>query len=403
MVGGGIAGCASAAALVRRGWDVTLVERHDQLAAEASGNPQGILYPKLSVEDSTLSLFAREALCHALGLYRSLWAQPGHGDPCGVLVVPEAPGDSTRMATIAARFRNAPELVRGLSGDELTAVAGVPLAAPEGLYFPNLGWVVPPRICATLARGVTRIQGEVADLAFDPQRQSWQLTDGSGSTIASAPVVILACAHGLTRFPQTCHLPLRQIRGQITAFAANERSRGLKTVICGAGYLAPANDGLHTLGATYDLDDPDTRLRPGDHRRNLATLAATDPALSDLFTDPHPGGRAALRCTTPDYLPVAGPAPRVAELVEAYAQLGRDARLDIPVAGPCWPGLWVTGGHGSRGLTYAPLAAELIASQICGEPPALPRALAMALHPARFLIRDLKRNRLPGTVAGECP
>ncbi|HLS98177.1 MAG TPA: hypothetical protein VK018_05590, partial [Porticoccaceae bacterium] len=61
------------------------------------------------------------------------------------------------------------------------------------------------------------------------------------------------------------------------------------------------------------------------------------------------------------------------------------------------------GGHGSRGLTYAPLAAELIASGICGEPAPLPRGLAIALHPARFLIRDLKRNRLADRDAGKEP
>src|SRR5690606_39672640 len=98
--------------------------------------------------------------------------------------------------------------------------------------------------------------------------------------------------------------------GQISTFPANDRSRMVRTVICGAGYLAAANDGQHTLGATYDLDDADTGVRPDDHRRNLATLAATDGALADLFPEPAKGGRAALRCTTPDYLPVAGPAPR---------------------------------------------------------------------------------------------
>lgn len=403
VVGGGIAGCASANALLRRGWQVTLVERHGHLGAEASGNPQGILYPRLSVEDSTLARFARAALCHALGVYPPLWSLPGQGAPCGVLVLPESDRDRAHMAAIAERYRFAPELVRQVAGEALDTVAGIPLAAPEGLYFPRLGWVVPPTLCAALAAGATRVQAEVERLDFDTHTRRWQLVDANGTAIASAPVVILACAQGLGRFAQTRHLPLRGIRGQISAVAVNDRSRMLKTVICGAGYLAPANDGLHTLGATYDLDDPDTGVRPDDHRRNLATLAATDGALADLFGEPAQGGRAALRCTTPDYLPVAGPAPRAAELVATYAELGRDARRDIPVAGPCWPGLWINGGHGSRGLTYAPLAAELIASGICGEPAPLPRGLAIALHPARFLIRDLKRNRLADRDAGKEP
>src|SRR5690606_10697319 len=178
------------------------------------------------------------------------------------------------------------ELVRRVTGDELTALAGIPLAAREGLYFPHLGWVVPPALCTALAQGVTRIQAEVERLDFDTQTRRWQLVDANGTAIASAPVVILACAQGLGRFAQTRHLPLRGIRGQISAVAVNDRSRMLKTVICGAGYLAPANDGLHTLGATYDLDDPDTGVRPGDHRRNLAPLATSRPAPPPLGPSP---------------------------------------------------------------------------------------------------------------------
>src|SRR5690606_21066407 len=164
VVGGGIAGCASAHALLRRGWQVTLVERHDHLGAEASGNPQGILYPRLSVEDSPLALFARTALCHALGVYPPLWSLPGQGAPCGVLVLPESDRDQAQMVAIAGRHQAAPELVRRVTGDELIALAGIPLAAREGLYFPHLGWVVPPALCTALAQGVTRIQAEVERL-----------------------------------------------------------------------------------------------------------------------------------------------------------------------------------------------------------------------------------------------
>lgn len=40
VIGGGLAGCASAASLAARGWQVTLLERHAGLAEEASGNPR---------------------------------------------------------------------------------------------------------------------------------------------------------------------------------------------------------------------------------------------------------------------------------------------------------------------------------------------------------------------------
>ena len=57
-------------------------------------------------------------------------------------------------------------------------------------------------------------------------------------------------------------------------------------------------------------------------------------------------------------------------------------------------GLYLDTAHGSRGLSSAPLAAELLASQICGEPPPLDRQLCRALAPALFLIRELARGRI---------
>ena len=41
VIGAGLAGCASAASLAARGWQVTVLERHAGVAEEASGNPQG--------------------------------------------------------------------------------------------------------------------------------------------------------------------------------------------------------------------------------------------------------------------------------------------------------------------------------------------------------------------------
>ena len=48
----------------------------------------------------------------------------------------------------------------------------------------------------------------------------------------------------------------------------------------------------------------------------------------------------------------------------------------------------------SKGLTSCPLAGELLAAYICDEPLPVGRDIAEAVHPARFVIRDLIRNRI---------
>jgi len=102
-------------------------------------------------------------------------------------------------------------------------------------------------------------------------------------------------------------------------------------------------------------------------------------------------GRAALRCATPDYLPVVGPVADVAAMRQRFAALASNAQALVASDGAWQQGLFVNTGHGSRGLSSTPLCAELVAAYIEGTPFPLAPAQRLDLHPARFLIRDLKR------------
>ncbi|MEI8647589.1 hypothetical protein P4S73_05960 [Paraglaciecola sp. Hal342] len=56
--------------------------------------------------------------------------------------------------------------------------------------------------------------------------------------------------------------------------------------------------------------------------------------------------------------------------------------------------LYLLTGLGSRGLTTAPLMAELLASQISGQPLPMANNLLNTLNPNRFLIRQLIRREI---------
>ncbi len=55
VIGGGLSGCATANSLARRGWQVCCSSATSGWPKEASGNPQGVLYLKLSAHGTTLS------------------------------------------------------------------------------------------------------------------------------------------------------------------------------------------------------------------------------------------------------------------------------------------------------------------------------------------------------------
>ncbi len=405
VLGGGIAGCSTARALAERGVQVTLIERHPALGQEGSGNPQGILYPKLSTGTSQLARFGLAALLHA-SRYHSKFLNgqqaalnKSTGQRCGVLVLPQSEKDKQQFQKIAELFPE--ELVQLLSGVQLKETAGISLASAYGLFFPMLGWINPPSVCQMLAEHplITVQTAEVADITYE--HGCWQAKENTGNTIASAPAMVIACGFDSGRFSQTNHLPIKKIRGQITSLPTTIESEKLQTVLCGEGYIAPATNDVHTLGATYNFHETSTEISADDHQTNLKQLVNTDQGMADAFIDTtrnHSSvntlaGRAAFRCTTPDYLPIAGPAPKLDDYLLDYDLLRKNARSHIPIAGSVWPGLYLNIGHGSRGLSYAPMCAEILASQICSEVPALELDLRQALHPGRFIIRDLKRHK----------
>ena len=61
---------------------------------------------------------------------------------------------------------------------------------------------------------------------------------------------------------------------------------------------------------------------------------------------------------------------------------------------PRQPGAYVLSGYGARGLVWSAIAAELLASQIEGDPLPLERDLCDAVDPARFLLRPPRAVRL---------
>jgi tRNA 5-methylaminomethyl-2-thiouridine biosynthesis bifunctional protein len=395
VIGAGLAGCASAASLAARGWQVSLLERHNALAQEASGNPQGVLYLKLSAHGTTLS----QLIVSGFGYTRRVLEHLQRGvdwDNCGVLQLAFNAKEAERQAQLAAAF--APDLLHLLDQPQAQLQAGIALEH-AGLFFPEGGWVHPPALCHWQASS-TNIQWlphrEVLDLRkVDNQWQAW---DGD-VLLASAPVVILAGAAEIKRFAQSAELPLKRIRGQITRLAQTPESQSLATVVCAEGYVAPARLGEHTLGASFDFKSDDLTPTVAEHLGNLTLLEEISPDLATRLhaqtVDPQQlEGRAAFRCTSPDYLPIVGPLAEQVAFADAYAALSKDARQVPDIPCPWLEGFYVNSGHGSRGLITAPLSGELLAAWLDNEPLPLPRAVAEACHPNRFAVRQLVRGKV---------
>ncbi|MBB3046716.1 tRNA 5-methylaminomethyl-2-thiouridine biosynthesis bifunctional protein [Litorivivens lipolytica] len=387
VIGGGLAGAHTARALADRGIRVTVFEGEADIAAAASGNPQGILFTKLSHRDGQLNRFALSSFHHALRTYRAM--KPLPGEFCGVFQLLGV----EHWAQLQIAFSQQSDWCQFLTREQARERVGAEVGS-DGVWYPQSGWLKPAEVCRQRLNHPL-ITIKTSHLVSEVKREAseWQLNAANQTFHADA--VVVATGQAAAHFAFAKFLPLRSIRGQLSYLPADAISPPLKAVVCDEGYVAPVVDGKTILGASYEVDSKDLSLRDSEHADNLQRLQGTLPdAFKTIAPEQIIGGRAALRCASPDYLPLVGPLPAQEETLERFALLAKNAKTLIHATPANLPGLYVNVAHGSRGLTSTPLCAELLASQICGEILPLPHDLVRALSPSRFLIRDLIRGKL---------
>ncbi len=398
IIGAGIAGCTLAEALSVRGIKATLFDAGN-IASGASGNPQAALYARLSPEAGDLEDFCLHALEYAAGYYTSRISKD-MGDLCGLVQLARNEREAEKLARIGERFENAPDFCQYMDAGTASTTSGVNLNEPA-LYLPKSGWINGPAFCQHLIKRSGAVLKDNTRVQSIARTTNSFLLYSEKEELGEFDAVVFSTAMGTLSFPEADWLPVRPIRGQISFLQNQRETKDLKTVLCQETYLTPADQGLQSVGATYDLDSDSNELKPEDHQTNLEALQALLALDSPIDVDiDNLQGRASTRTTTPDYLPIVGSLPSLHGFVDQYQLWRKDRKRAIPEPHDGHKGLYLNLGYGSRGYTYAPLCAELLAAKIAQEPEPLPVSLQRALHPARFLVRALARNKPIGNSGG---
>ncbi len=383
IIGAGIAGCAAANALSRRGIAGLLIDRHDDVAVEASGNPVALIAPRTDRGWGEAVLFHDRAFRMAVAEVAAAgvdWLGRG------ALRLVEEAEPHARLWDGA---------ITPLDQAEASTKAGISLGS-AAFWFPDAGLIEPARLARHLARSWERYKAVGAG-GIRPDADQWCVEDGSGSRITGADAVIVAAANASGGFGALDWLPLTPVLGQLSGVPQSDRSTALKTTLIWGGYLTPALKGTHVLGATHERGDFDPAVWPwpatcSGHEHNFLGVPTAVGTLFGRQDFRNWIGRTSLRCTLPDHLPAAGPVARADRFFERFDRLRHGPRGRFPVAPDYHPGLFVLTGLGGRGVTTAPLAAELLVSQMLGEPWPIERRQALALSPSRFLVRRARQG-----------
>ena len=389
VIGAGVAGCAIAERLAARGWQVDVLEKQAQPALGASGNLIGLMHPVLSRDDNFMARITRACALYGARLFTALDQENLglHWGASGVLQLARDQAQDDQQRDTIAALGLPTDYASHVDAATASALADAKVAQ-GAWYYPGSGWVSPPTLCRALLgrhREQVQLRTGITVTALRRRDDQWQVLADDGQVLAEAPIIVVATAH--ESLPLLPDLPLSKVRGQVSIVEAG-RIPAIQTALCGNGYLTPALEGHHCFGATFDFKDDDPLPRREGHLTNLGHLQALLPTLdTSQLTPDSLTGRVGFRTATPDRLPMVGP---VADTAAFMANpLRREAQL---AEMPRIAGLHCLVGLGSRGMVWAPLAAELLAARLCGEPLPLERELANALDPGRFLLRAQRKH-----------
>jgi tRNA 5-methylaminomethyl-2-thiouridine biosynthesis bifunctional protein len=395
IIGGGLAGANLAYALSKRGLSATLYCKDNDLAKGASGNAQGGFYPQLNAEAGHSSQIHALAFNFASTLYRQLISQGMHFSHqwCGTLQLAFNDKVASRYRKLIQNQTWPEAMLHWVEPQQATQLANLDLPYP-GLYIPQGGWINLPELVAQLTKAANATVVLNKQLtSLEHINDEWQLSWQDDSQ-TNADIVIMATGSDSADCQQMSQLPFRLVRGQVESINSQNELAKLSTVLCHKGYLTPAWQGSHAMGSTYIKDDKNCDYRLTEQQTNLA-MHQQALTKCDWINDIQPTtkGRAAIRCSTPDHLPMVGAVPDNSAQTEQYHDLYKAMRAKHYPQPINHNNLFMLCGLGSRGLTTAPLCAEMLVSQILNEPLPLSSHLLDALNPNRFLVRGLIRRQ----------
>jgi tRNA 5-methylaminomethyl-2-thiouridine biosynthesis bifunctional protein len=366
IIGAGIAGASLAYALARRHINVEVLDAASDMAEGASGNIAALQTPRLTVDPTDHGWLSM----NAFGFARRSALAMGAGLDKGCITLAKDEKEAMRQQKLL-RQGWPDALFSHMDAAAISDRLGVHLAA-EGLFYPYAGAVDPRLWISRLLENIPcRYNVNITSMT---NTASGIMLTGDYGHKDHADIVVIAAGAGLSALwgpRMEPILPITANCGQVSHIPSDD-APDITIPISFGGYMARSKDGSVVLGASYQRIQNDHIRMPADqisahanvyanvHAENIARLPDTLqnrlPHAPDHWQN-HWGGRQSVRATTPDRQPMAG-------------ALGKE--------------LYILGGLGSRGMVTAPILAEALAADICGEASPLDTAMRRAVDPFRF-------------------
>lgn len=394
VIGAGLAGAAVANKLAIAGWQVTVLEAAEDVATQASGNLAGAIHPLITADWNLRSQWYLQGFEATLRTVKP-WLKNSNsqelmGDLTGLVNLMVTEVGQKRVNEAFERVGLPDDFARLLTAEQASALLTTKVTH-SALLFLEGGWLYPKAVINhCLHHELVRLhtKQKVVDIE-KTQQDKWHVkTESQG---VNADIVIVATGSLDSHLNKKLALPIRPVKGQVSHISAEQQKQVLPKVVTHEGYSCSYGAGAVT-GATFEAPDMSDSLSLKSHQTNLAMSQTALPDWLSVSAE-ELDGRIAFRPTTPDHLPIVGAVANPSWMEKSYlSQSHTHAVYRYPVQ-QYQTGLYVSNGHGARGLMSVFLAAENLLADIEGRALTQPLSLYNASHPARFQIRHWRSGK----------
>lgn len=353
IVGGGIAGAATAYALAQRGIASTVIDPvfAQDLGGAHLGHAAVAMTPIITPDDAPRARLSRAGIQRALQRWQPFL---GHSlFACGSFVASLSATEAENAQKTVQMLGFDTDWVQYRDAQTANQLAQADFAHGV-LHFPRGVCVYPQQLLRQLLRHPLITPLAQSAMTISAQESGWEVVTDQGQHLEAEHLVVANAAQApalLTSVLASSALPglnMDVLGGQSNVISASALRQQPQGIIAGSGYVIPFTPSQCIVGSTYSA--PELGISSAAQAEimqkvsQLLSLQQTQPvALGSWF-----GLRAAFK----DHLPMVSQA---------------------------LPGLWLNIGYGSYGFSWAALAADIITTQLSAEPAVIERDLARVL------------------------
>lgn len=362
IIGAGICAAVLAYELSLRDFKISVFEKNTRLGEGASGNESGILSSLILKPGVALGEFSQLALIEANRFYRQILDLKLDG------VIEIAHND-----LMQERF--------------LSQENNILFDIKDNQAFLQDGGHVKPK---SLVRAL--FEKSKAKIYFNHQFKNYQYENGAFKLffdeikdIYQSEILIYAMGADTKDFISYDFMSLSKVRGQVTHL---EPFCDIQYPFSSKAYICPKNEGIQVIGASYDRLSSDFNSKSEDDKENIKNIQEFLKGDERLI---YKGSKVGFRSYSSDRFAIIGAAYDEKFYKECYKDLlwtkNKEQKLPQNI-----PNLYLNFAHGSRAFSTAVLAARYLCALIENEPLCIHKDFISCIHPARFLIRKLKKG-----------